>query len=198
MEKKWICDSSKACKSPCCLEYKVEEENTIPPLFCPFDGQKIEWKQVLSDFKMLIGIPGSGKSTWLKNNSNDSIIVCPDQIRKELTKNISDQSKNNEVWKIAKERIIEEIKDSQNVILDATNVNTQLRRKFMEDITDCNKIAVLFRVTPEVAAERIQKDIENSVDRSKVPEDVVYRMYGEYLYTEKVIKEENFDKIIYV
>ena len=38
-------------------------------------------------FLMPIGIPGSGKSTWIRNNKEleDYIIISPDLIRKEIT-----------------------------------------------------------------------------------------------------------------
>lgn len=168
MEKKWICKD-------------IKKEDCETPTFT-----------------ILIGIPGSGKSTWIKENSKGYEIVCPDDIRTEICGDISDQSKNNEVWKLAKERIIEFLKNGKSVILDATNVNTKLRIQFMKDLPKCNKIAILFRVSPDVAFKRITEDILEHKDRSNVPEEVIYRMYGEYLYTEKVIREENFDEIKYL
>ena len=57
----------------------------------------------------LIGVSGSGKSTWIKNNKskwNKTVVISPDEIRKELTGNISDQSKNKEVFELTKILII--------------------------------------------------------------------------------------------
>ena len=45
-----------------------------------------------------IGISGSGKSRLYKKEYSDYKLVSPDEIRKFLTGNISDQSKNNEVF----------------------------------------------------------------------------------------------------
>jgi hypothetical protein len=57
-------------------------------------------------FEMLVGIPGCGKSTYLRKvNSPNVLIVCPDDIRRELTGDISDQSRNGDVWVAAEERI---------------------------------------------------------------------------------------------
>lgn len=39
-----------------------------------------------------VGPSGSGKSTWAKTQE-DFKIICPDKIRKQLTGDISDQSK---------------------------------------------------------------------------------------------------------
>ena len=41
-----------------------------------------------------IGISGSGKSRLYNLNYQDYVKICPDDIRKELTGSISDQSKN--------------------------------------------------------------------------------------------------------
>ena len=80
-------------------------------------------------FEILVGIPGSGKSTYLRTLKNNNLrVVCPDEIRKTLTGNISDQSRNGEIWKLAEEEINSLLSEGFYVVLDATNVNTALRR----------------------------------------------------------------------
>lgn len=146
---------------------------------------------------LTIGIPGCGKDTWIKsfNTREEYTVVCPDNIRKELTDNISDQSLNGKVWAIAKERVVYALKLGVNVILNATNVSTYHRNIFIDDLPPCNLLAKVFDVAPEVAYGRIAHDIRNGVDRSNVPEEVVYRMHGEYLYTVRVLKQEGFNLI---
>ena len=151
-------------------------------------------------FEMLIGIPGSGKSTYLRNIPSDNIrIVCPDDIRRELTGNISDQSKNGEVWDKAKQDIIDNISQGFYTILDATNVNTKARRNMLSLIRskfpDINTYATLFDADPEVSKQRIKKDITNKVDRSNVPDEVIDRMYQQYLETINNINSEGFTRI---
>lgn len=150
--------------------------------------------KIIPILKVLIGIPGSGKSHWVKNQSN-ALIVCPDNIRKEFFDNISDQTNNTEVFQIAKGMIIAALKLKYNVIFDATNVNTSLRNSFLQNLPTCEMHAILFDVNPSTACSRIKKDIKNGKNRSNVPEHVVYRMYGEYLHTKKVIHSENFKKV---
>lgn len=145
-------------------------------------------------FTMLIGIPGSGKDRWInKQNLENTFVVTPDKIRKELSGNISDQSRNDEVWTIAKAQTIYFLNQNQNVILNATNVNTDLRRKFLSSLPPCKKVVILFDSEPDICCERIKNDIKRNIDGTNVPESVVYRMYGEYLYTKKVIHEEDFN-----
>ncbi len=151
-------------------------------------------------FEMLIGIPGSGKSTYLRSISSDNIkIVCPDDIRRELTGNISDQSKNGEVWDKAKQDILNNISQGFYTILDATNVNTKARRNMLSlvksNFPDINTYATLFDADPEVSKQRIKKDITNKVDRSNVPDEVIDRMYQQYLETLNNINSEGFTRI---
>ena len=48
-----------------------------------------------------IGISGSGKSTWINSLDKDKYtIISPDMIRKELTGDVSDNSRNLEIFKI--------------------------------------------------------------------------------------------------
>ena len=163
-----------------------------------------DWEQTARfstpGFEMLIGIPGSGKSTYLKtlNNSNISI-VSPDNIRKELTGNISDQSKNGDVWTEVEKRVNELLSQWKYVILDATNVNTRYRISLLNRIKDNNNginyYATLFDCDPEESKRRIAKDIENKIDRSAVPDYVVDRMYDLYQKSLKSLPSEGFSGI---
>ena len=56
-----------------------------------------------------VGIPGSGKTSWVKNyieeNKDKNIeVISSDEIRKELLNDIEDQSKNKEVFEIMRKR----------------------------------------------------------------------------------------------
>lgn len=147
---------------------------------------------------LLIGIPGSGKSTWLKNppiEYRHCIVVCPDDIRRELASDVSNQDVNTEAWDLAKRRTIAALKNEVGVILDATSVNTKYRQDFLAGLPDCRLLAKLFEIDPATACERIRKDLESGIDRANVPEYVVYRMYGEFLYTKKVIESEGYELI---
>lgn len=151
-------------------------------------------------FIMMIGISGSGKSHYINKIIKDHsyTIVSPDEIRREVLGNISDQSSGDTIWRIAKERVVSNLKQGKDVILDATNVNTKSRRNFIKDLPDCNLKALILPANVELSKERIKKDLESGKDRSAVPPEVVDRQYKNYLQTLKDILQEPFNDVEYL
>ena len=83
-----------------------------------------------------VGIPGSGKTSWVKdyieeNKDKNIEVISSDEIRKELLNDIKDQSKNKEVAIIAKERFKECLRKKQNVVWDATNLRKEYREQLI-------------------------------------------------------------------
>ena len=162
-------------------------------------------KTKIEDFKkekdqtliMLIGISGSGKSFYLKNKilkdllfindilidnniSLKDIIVCPDDIRREVTGNVSDISNDYKVWLIVKERTNKKLKYYGISILDATNVYGKGRKDFLDNFNLQKKIAIVFKPDRKLSKDRISNDILNKVDRSNVPEEAIERQFNRY------------------
>lgn len=156
-------------------------------------------------FEMLIGIPGCGKSTYIKKiqiDNADIVVISPDNIRRELTNNVSDQSQNVNVWNIALEKIIQNISNGKYVILDATNVSTYYRTQLLNNIKNAvgNNVktyATVFYSDPDISKKRISTDIANGIDRANVPYEIIDKMYIDYLDTLQTIKTEGFDKIFW-
>jgi len=128
------------------------------------------WKQQLARKKviLLIGISGSGKSTYINDHFDSRYVVCPDEIRRELG-DINNMNNNNQVWKLTRERMHAALAKHGKTVLDATNVNKWLRIQFMAQFNGCRKEAIFFDTDVEVAINRVQADIERGVDRSNVP-----------------------------
>jgi hypothetical protein len=53
-------------------------------------------------------------------------------------------------------------------------------------------VAKFFDELPHICCGRVREAIEKGIDRADVPDEVIYRMYGEYLYTKKVYVSEGF------
>jgi predicted kinase len=148
-----------------------------------------------------IGISGSGKSRLYNMRYSDLTLVSPDLIRKELTGSISDQRKNKEVFEEVDRRVADLVKKGESFFYDATNVNTEFRKKFVEQFrgTDVNVIYVVMPADMQVSYMRIKQDLKNKVDRSKVPFEVLIRQKGFYNQSLKSNFEgENVQEVIYI
>lgn len=150
-------------------------------------------KMSMPDIIMTIGISGCGKSTWTKTMEGSGYtVVCPDDIRREVTGSISDQSQNDKVFGIVDQRIQNILKNGGKVIHDATNLNTRFRRDFLKKYGNYRIACKIFHSNPEMSKERVRKDIANNVDRSNVPDNVIDRQYRMYLQTLEDVKSEPF------
>lgn len=151
------------------------------------------------DIIMPIGISGSGKSTLYKMYYKNLPVVCPDEIRKEITGNISDQSMNNEVFGEVFKRVENLIRQGKSFFYDATNLNKRLRRRFIADYKRPG-VKIIYVVLPaniEVSYERIKNDLNSGKDRSNVPYDELKRQYNMYMESIKSdLKGEGADEII--
>ena len=144
---------------------------------------------------ILIGVPGSGKSTYaeeLYQKSEKGIyIVSSDEIRKYLYGNESCQSNPSKVFTLAHCVIKSQLRANYDVIFDATNIYKNNREQLIKEI--------LFEIDKPVRFVAIYFDtpIEECIKRQeyrnrKVPQKVIEKM-GRQI--DKPIFEEGFDII---
>lgn len=149
---------------------------------------------------MSIGIPGSGKSTWWEMGVKSGVIplnalrINMDSIRKELTGNESDQSKNDLVAKVAMSTLYGALANEIEVIYWD---NTSVKRRFRKDVIIAAKkanydvIGIWFDVDLNLAKSR------NAARSRKVPDDIIDNMYAT-LNNQKPDIAEGFTQIIVV
>ena len=126
---------------------------------------------------MLVGLPGSGKSTYIKNHFNQNLHVhSSDDIREELSGNVNNQDINKEVFELLHKRVKDDLKNGISCVYDATNLNWKRRKAFLESLKgiDCFKVCHVIATPYEVCLEQ-----NNSRDRV-VPEEVIERMYRNF------------------
>lgn len=135
---------------------------------------------------MLVGLPGSGKSTFSEKLKNKMTVISSDDIRRELGC-LGDMSRNNEVFDILVNRVNSSIKDNDTVI-DACNISVSSRNKIIGNIdTKCKKIAIVMN-------NNLDRCINNNNNRdNKISDSIIENMYKRY---EEPSKSEGFDGII--
>lgn len=140
---------------------------------------------------MMVGIPGSGKSSWSKELSEryNAEIFASDKLRKELWGDENIQGNNKELFKELHKRIICALKESKNCIYDATNIYEKNRTQFLKDISgiDCEKICVIALTDFDICVAR------NEQRDRRVPYEVIKKMY---LNIDIPQYREGWDKII--
>lgn len=129
---------------------------------------------------LMMGVPGSGKSTYAKNILKyGDIYVSRDEIRYSLLTDEDDYfAKENEVIKtfiesIDKSLVMEEY--CGDVFADATHLSPKGRAQVLKQLKNKDRVSVIYLDIPlNVILERNAK----RTGRALVPEDVVRRMYN--------------------
>lgn len=125
----------------------------------------------MSKFYMLVGLPGSGKST--EAEKINAKVFSSDKLREELYGDENIQGDNTSLFAELHKRIKKCLIEGNDCIYDATNINAKRRKAFLQEIKkiDCEKICIFVATDFDLCIER-----NNNRDR-KVPYNVIKKMY---------------------
>lgn len=155
---------------------------------------------------VLVGLPGSGKSTWAEANKQWNVKhISSDAIRRDKEAS-GEEYTNSDIFKEMYLSTRFWIGEGYSIIYDATNLESKYRKKFLKEIkhycdnyecdmvdveTKLKTIAVVFTTPLGLCLER------NSQRQGVacVPEDVIRRMSNTYTLPSK---SEGFDEVIYI
>lgn len=153
----------------------------------------------LSKLIILVGISGSGKSTWVNSLDLEALgmrVVSGDIVRKELYGDISCQAYPKVVWSIVYERVADYLVAGYDVILDATHVKSKDRVSILDYLkekgVEFEAYAKVFESIPELSKERIKGDLDGGVDRCIVNDKSIDKQFRQLTASIKSIEAEGF------
>lgn len=143
-------------------------------------------------FIMMVGLPGSGKSTIaldMMKDRSDIIYISSDELREKMTGDVNNQEKNVDVFAKMLEMTKESLQRGFHVIYDATNIGRKKRKALLTQIPKhVEKIALYVATDYKVVIE------QNRKRERVVPKDVINRMYKNLQIP---IYSEGWDKIVF-
>jgi len=145
-----------------------------------------------SDVTMMIGIPGSGKSTWAADMmEQDTVRINRDEIRMQVFGVEFDKQFEVQVKIIALDRYRKALEDKKFIILDNCNLTKSQRYEW---------IAIAKEYGASITAVYMDIDYKEAFARQhnrerQVPQDVIRSMY---IALESPMKSEGFGDIIRV
>lgn len=119
---------------------------------------------------MMIGIPGSGKSSYAKNvlrhtlKLSDEAIVSSDEIRAKYFDGENDQTHNNEVFKLLYSKVRILYNEGKDVVIDATNMSYKDRCRARNNLGKDYPISVAYvMATPMLVCAARDEERERTV-----------------------------------
>ena len=148
----------------------------------------------MADLYLMCGIPGSGKSTFLKNivkKDTPFTIISRDAIRFSIVKPEEDYfSHEDEVLKIFWKKINESLAAGKDTFVDQTSLNPRARKWLLQHVNGYIHANLIW----------IKEDLETCLKRNElrygtrayVPQKVIRRMYNQFV---EPSLDEGFDYI---
>jgi len=150
---------------------------------------------------MMIGVPGSGKSTYAKNlikyvndidKKQNIVCISRDEIRFSLLKEEDAYfSKENQVYKIFIQKIRENLKAGNDVIIDATHMTWGSRHKMFKNLANIENLKII-GIWMNIPFSKCYKNNNKREGLAKVPEDTLKNMIKHF---EKPEIKEGFTEI---
>ena len=187
--------------------YKLGEEIYTEKQFLEYKNREkiIQNIHKAKKLRVLVGIPGIGKSTWIEKNKKGDVVISRDTKVLEYGKEKYGENLNySEIFKKLTNKDHKEI-DSQlledfqaayklkkNIIIDMTNTSKKARRKWVNTIPkEYKKEAIVFITS-------LKQIKQNLLKREKetgkwIPEEVIERMMKTFL----IPTYEEFEEITY-
>lgn len=158
-------------------------------------------KRMTPKIFLTVEVSGSGKSHFAKKfcQANDVVELNLDNFRKLISGNISNQDVTFEAIKERDKQLEKQLKLNQSVMLSDTNLHARninsIAKKYPH--LDVEVFFITDSDNVQLCKDRIADDLQDGVDRSNVPNEVVDRQYENYIKMKSATFEDNV-KVHYV
>ena len=136
----------------------------------------------MANLYLMCGVPGCGKSTFLKNiiKTNNSVIISRDTIRFSIVKPDEEYfSHEDEVLEIFWNQINEALAANNTVYVDQTSLTPKARKWLLQHVTGYEHANLIW----------IDEDLETCLERNEkrkgtrayVPRGVIHRMFSQFV-----------------
>lgn len=174
------------CKGYCGCSFSPESLNDYCETHKPKGWAKPEKKKHMGKMIVLIGLPGSGKSTYARKQMEENgnvMRVNRDEIRSMLFKNWKGK-KEQVVSEIEKAAIISAVSNQYDIIIDDTNVSPNTRRRWKSLSVELGvaHVEIPIQATIEECIDRDSK----RVGRNHVGQAVIENMALKYNLIPKI------------
>lgn len=153
---------------------------------------------------IMVGLPGSGKSTWrdnfVANSDKDYVIVSSDdEIERMAQADGTDYTSGFKKYigaatGIVKQKFRDAVNNNRSIIWDQTNLTAKKRRGILSQVPkNYRKVAVVFEITDDELERRLSKREKET--GKHIPSEVIKNMASSY---DPPTKQEGFDKVIFV
>jgi predicted kinase len=144
---------------------------------------------------MMVGVPGSGKSTYTKKiaEKEQAVILSSDKIYVEITGDVTNSKPNDgKVFDELYKRTREYLKQGTNVIIDATNSSAKKRKGVLQQFKGASEKECYYICTPFETCVKRDKERERTVGYG-----VIKGMYLRLFIPFVDVLDEGFDKVHY-
>ncbi len=128
------------------------------------------WDDTRMTVTVMSGLPGAGKSSWVREHAGDQPLVALDRLREELE--VDPTEHQAKVIARARELAREHLRAGRSFVWDATNLSRSLRRSV---VTLCYDYGARVRIVHVEAPEPVLR-ARNRARPEPVPDDVIDRL----------------------